>query len=347
MVIANHLILFRFKGALSIDKGISLYSKVCAKILWFIELWGVNAGMVGVSIFFVISGYLITALMLKEEAESGTVSLGAFYARRVCRIFPALLLYVCSLGLLDAVGAIKTNPGDALSSSLFLCNTTLVKCGYHFEHLWSLAVEEQFYLFWPLLLIVSGRFRTPLVALVFVIAAIIGVMPSMRIAGWINNGASFACISAGVLYALSPRLRSAFAITQRVPLWIWFVLLVMILPFARIRWDSMDAVVLLALPPTIVAAVLVRSGSLLPYRRAARALGGIGLISYSLYLWQAVFSWDADRYLSPWLAQLSILAVAAAWLSYRFVERPFIDLGRRWSARLRQGRLLGAASPER
>jgi len=338
MVIANHLILFRFKGALSVDKGVTLLSKAYAKVFWFIEIWGVNAGMVGVSIFFVISGFLITSLMLKEETQFGTVSLGAFYARRVCRIFPALALYIGAVCLLDAAGAIKTNPGDALSSSLFLCNTTLVSCGYHFEHLWSLAVEEQFYLFWPLLLVMcSTRVRTPLVLAAFLVASAFSVMPSSFVHGWINNGESFACISAGVLFALSPRL----------PLWIWAFLLVVMLPFARARWGVLDTTIMLALPPVIIASVLVRTGSLLPPGRAAVALGRIGLISYSLYLWQAMFSWDAERYLSSWFAALSVFALLAAWLSYRFVELPFIALGRRWSARLQQARLPQRASPQR
>ena len=348
MVIANHLILFRFKGALSVDKGVTFLSKAYAKVLWFVEIWGVNAGMVGVSIFFAISGYLITSLMLKEEAQRGRVSLSAFYARRVCRIFPALALYIGAVCLLDAVGAIKTAPGDALSASLFLCNTTLVHCGYHFEHLWSLAVEEQFYLFWPLLLVMSSsRARTPLVLAAFVVASGFAVMPSTYAGGWINNGEAFACISAGALFALSPRLRAAFEATKRAPLWIWFVLLVVLLPFARTRWGSLDTLIMLALPPVIVAAVLVRGGSLLPAGRAAGALSRIGLISYSLYLWQAMFSWDAERYLANWFATLSIFAVLAAWLSYQVVERPFIEIGRRWSARLQQARLPSGSSPQR
>ena len=348
MVIANHLLLFRFKGALSVDKGTTFLSKAYAKVLWFIEIWGVNAGMVGVSIFFVISGYLITSLMLKEEAQRGRVSLSAFYARRVCRIFPALALYIGAVCLLDATGAIKTNPGDALSSSLFLCNTALVQCGYHFEHLWSLAVEEQFYLFWPLLLVVSPmKLRAPLVWITFAAASAFAITQSSYVHGWINNGEAFACICAGVLFALSPRLRNVFELTKQVPLWIWVLLLVVLLPFARTRWGELDISIMLALSPIIVAAVLVRSGSLLPEGRGALWLSRIGLISYSLYLWQAMFSWDTERYLSTWFVYLSALAPVAAWLSFQLVERPFIELGRRWSARLQQGKLPRGTSPQR
>ncbi len=108
LVIANHLILFRFNNALLIDKGTTLLQKVRYKILWFVDLWGINAGMVGVCIFFVISGYLITYLMLKEADQSGVVSLRAFYVRRTFRILPALLLYILGIWLLDVVGVIQT-----------------------------------------------------------------------------------------------------------------------------------------------------------------------------------------------------------------------------------------------
>lgn len=333
LVIANHLVLYRFAGARNIDAGVSLLSRIHHQAHWLVVNWGTNAGIVGVCIFFVISGYLITHLMQKEEQQTGDVSLSAFYVRRLCRILPALLLYVLGVWILDRVGAIRLDHGEMLESNLFLCNTAFVTCGHHFNQLWSLGVEEQFYLFWPLLFLAAGKARTTWVWIALGASAAVACLPSLRINGWLNNGECFACICAGVLYALSPRARRLFACTRRVPTWAWFLLLAFVIPYARSRWAFLDAPIALALPPVIVSSVLARSGALSPF---PAVLSGIGLISYSLYLWQGVFTWKPQAYLADWFAYGSILAIAIAWLSYRFVERPFVKLGHQASGQLKR-----------
>lgn len=343
LVIANHLILFRFNGALLIDKGTAFLPKVRYKILWFVDLWGINAGMVGVCIFFVISGYLITYLMLKEEDQFGLVSLRAFYARRIFRIIPALLLYILGICLLNAAGAIQTYRGEILASSLFLCNTTAVTCGYHFNQLWSLAVEEQFYLCWPLLFIIARRWRIWLVSTAIIAAAVLACIPATRIHGWLNNGECFACICAGVLYALSVRARAWLDVTRKLPTWMWAALLAFVIPFLRTRWIALDAPIMLALPPVIVATVLARSGSMVP-SMAGRVLRGIGLMSYSLYLWQGIFTWYPQTYMARWFAYGSTAGIAIAWLSYRYVEIHFIRLGHQLSRRLQKAVVPAAIS---
>ncbi len=160
-------------------------------------------------------------------------------------------------------------------------------------------------------------------------------MPTMRVHGWLNNGECFACICAGVLYALSARAREWLAVTRKLPTWTWGFLLAFVVPFLRTRWDALDAPIMLALPPLIVATVLVRSGSLAP-SVAGRLLSGIGLTSYSLYLWQGIFTWYPQTYTARWFAYASISGVAIAWVSYRYVEIPFIQLGHRFSRRLKK-----------
>jgi peptidoglycan/LPS O-acetylase OafA/YrhL len=119
-----------------------------------------------------------------------------------------------------------------------------------------------------------------------------------------------------------------------VPGELLFTLLVLVMRFALIRWQSLEPLILMALPAVICTTVLAQPSSVRPSRTVSDALQKIGVISYSLYLWHPMFTWDAPRYTAPWFASASILALAATWLSYRYVEIPFIALGKRLSLRL-------------
>ncbi|MEP7097224.1 MAG: acyltransferase [Dokdonella sp.] len=316
MVLLDHLLVRRLGFWQTYDTG----SWFLGKLQWGALLWRFHAGVVGVCAFFCISGYLITSLLAKEEATTGRASLTGFYIRRLCRILPALLLYVGAVCLLDALGAIRMERGDAGQSLMFLCNTEM-RCGYHFGHFWSLAVEEQFYFFWPLLFIFVRR-RIALVAAALVLAMALSVVPALRIDGWLNNGLAFSCISAGSLFALSARFR---ALIPAAPGWLLYVLLVVVIPIAWKQWPEIEPLILLTLPFLIIATVIARTG------RVWEPLRLVGLMSYSLYLWQAALTWDSERYIASWLAYASWFAIPMAWLSYRYVELPFMALGHRQS----------------
>src|ERR1700730_13855580 len=111
-----------------------------------------HAGNIGVRFFFVISGFLITTLLLKEKSQTGTISMKKFYQRRILRIFPAAYVFIAVMGLLASLGWIALRRGELFYAASFTMN-------YHDFHavwlgqLWSLAVEEQFYLLWPALML--------------------------------------------------------------------------------------------------------------------------------------------------------------------------------------------------
>lgn len=117
-----------------------------------------NAGHFGVSIFFVISGFLITSLLLREECHRGTVSFRGFYFRRAFRILPAAFFYLLCMAAFMALTGRSSTPLQWLACLLFFRNFNLPggesvgDAGVLTGHFWSLSVEEQFYLFWPLLL---------------------------------------------------------------------------------------------------------------------------------------------------------------------------------------------------
>jgi peptidoglycan/LPS O-acetylase OafA/YrhL len=123
----------------------------------------------------------------------------------------------------------------------------------------------------------------------------------------------------------------------------WAALLAFVIPFLRTRWIALDAPIMLALPPVIVATVLARSGSMVP-SMAGRVLRGIGLMSYSLYLWQGIFTWYPQTYMARWFAYGSTAGIAIAWLSYRYVEIHFIRLGHQLSRRLQKAVVPAAIS---
>src|SRR5665213_2577338 len=123
-----------------------------------------GGGWVGVAIFFVLSGFLITSLLLSEEARSGKIGLGAFWARRARRLLPGLLFLLFVLGVYALVGGPGVVPSQlrspAVATLLSVANWQQVAAGHSYftqfqavnplMHTWSLAVEEQYYLVWPL-----------------------------------------------------------------------------------------------------------------------------------------------------------------------------------------------------
>jgi peptidoglycan/LPS O-acetylase OafA/YrhL len=106
-----------------------------------------NLAHFGVTVFFVISGFLITSLLIKEDEQTGTVSLKGFYLRRSLRIFPAAFVDIALVTLLTAASAISVSRTDLVCAATYTVNY-LVHSSWYIGHLWSLSVEEQFYLYW-------------------------------------------------------------------------------------------------------------------------------------------------------------------------------------------------------
>src|ERR1044071_297885 len=140
-------------------------------------------GFIGVDVFFVISGFLITGLIARD-LELGRFSLVEFYNRRIRRIFPALISVICTTLMLGSLWMLPQAwaqlGSDTFASAAFLANIALLLQSGYFDiesakkpllHLWSLGIEEQFYLFWPLLLMFATRFRMSIMAM----AALLGI----------------------------------------------------------------------------------------------------------------------------------------------------------------------------
>jgi len=304
-----------------------------------------KAGYVGVDVFFVISGYLITALLLREWSGTGRIDLLAFYSRRVRRIFPAAVAVVAAtLGastffLTSDEFTLAANSAGA--AAVFGANFFFqVMTGGYFDaraedmpllHLWSLAVEEQFYLFWPALLIALLRWRPkrlPLVLAALGLASFALTELLMRL----DPEAAFYQMPARIWELAAGGLVAALPARKGLPAWVADIgvsvtLMACLLPFDH--FPGLGA--LPAVAGTSIFLTAVHGGDKLGMAGAwlrSPPMVGVGLISYSLYLWH----WPLlALYHATTIGEgklqirliLCAIAVLLAIASYRYVEQPF------------------------
>jgi peptidoglycan/LPS O-acetylase OafA/YrhL len=336
LVIVHHFVMFRFGHQFNVEYRLSdfirhpalKYLPEAAARMFY--LWAHAIGPLGVQIFFVISGYIITRLLIRERDKTGEVCLKCFYIRRAFRILPALMFFVFMMWALSLTGAIVISPVNVGSVAAFACN--FVDCGYYFGHLWSLGVEEQFYILWPLLFVLFLAFRrTGLIWVILGACMIVSVIPKFRTLGFVNNGLSFACIAAGAAYALNERFRAWLSVTNRLPHWLLPIALVVGLTLLKSLAVNLWVITTLATPLLIVAVVLPGANTAKSRSQGhiSQWLNRVGLVSYSLYLWHYVFIWEPEHYFSTafWFASIP-LGLGLSWLSAHYIEPFFIALGR-------------------
>ena len=312
----------------------------------------------GVTIFFVLSGYLITSILLREYDTIGRIDMKAFYMRRILRIFPAFYLFLLFLIGLDLAGAIHLPASDFLFAGSHLINySTAIHLAFHWPvetssdywfigHFWTLSMEEQFYWMWPLTLTVLLRKRWW-----GVLAVVILALPLIRLTSYYlcpglrgqlgmmlhtgSDGIFTGCLLA-ILLARRPPLGTKLLLpawgVALVPVYICLVnpLIGSVMPrgFGLLAGKTLLLVAIVL----FLANVLLQEGPNWYHRFLEnRVLVFLGRISYSLYLWQQVFLTTYDK---TWLGKFPInlaMAILVGWLSYRFVEQPFIRLKDRFS----------------
>jgi peptidoglycan/LPS O-acetylase OafA/YrhL len=298
----------------------------------------------GVTIFFVISGFLITTILLREKRRSGRISAKAFYSRRALRILPAFYTFLLVVVVLSVLPTpVHVDGAQVAAAGLFVWNYAPIEGTWWLGHTWSLAVEEQFYLLWPLAMIFL-----PLRRLVWVAAAVVLASPVIRVAQYVllpelrgrtdlmfQSRADMLII--GCLLALTAGSVSWHRVLPVVRrLWpVYVVFLVLVSPILEDRFEgayrltvgwTLEAICVAG----IIATITTSGSSLLGRALAWRPLVWIGLISYSLYLWQQLFLtalMPAPLSL-PWVGIPAAIACATA--SYWLVEKPFLRLKKRF-----------------
>jgi peptidoglycan/LPS O-acetylase OafA/YrhL len=292
----------------------------------------------GVRIFFIISGFLITRLMLQELEDAGTVSLTGFYRRRILRIFPAFYVYALVAGALLLFGVLAFPGRDLLYAATYTINYVTSR-PWHLGHLWSLAVEEQFYLLWPFTLFFLGRRRAlGAAAIALLLAPVVRVgqfyfLPSHRAGITEEFHTILDCIATGCLLAGSrdwlwgkDSYRRFLTSWQfwLAPVAMIFSVIVSVHPM--IKW--IIGIPIFNLATAVSIDRWTRFPDSDPFARMLnwKPVAFVGVLSYSLYLWQQPF---INRYAHHLWNRFPIniaLAFLAALISYYFVEKPFLAL---------------------
>jgi peptidoglycan/LPS O-acetylase OafA/YrhL len=330
-------------------------------LLFHASIPGFNGGFVGVDVFFVISGFLITGMLLREYETTGKISLSNFYARRVRRLLPAsaLVLVVtllASIIILPPV-SIPSVARDVSAAALYVSNIVFAfRATDYFSagsapspilHFWSLGVEEQFYLFWPAIFLIVAFGSKKIRLRIGTAIAAIGISSFMFATYLITRAGPWAFFSlptrawelalGGILAVIGTRL-------SRIPAWI-----ALLLGWTGLIADIYSGIFIKAnapfpswpaLTPTFGAAMLIVGGSRTSLFSPAHLLGrkilqSLGGISYSLYLWHwpllvlPLALKDAPLNIYE-RSGLALLAIPFAYATKRWVEDP-----------LRHGKFIG------
>lgn len=321
-------------------------------VLYHAHFLGLRGGFIGVDVFFVVSGFLITSLLLREHSTSGRISLARFYGRRVRRLLPASCLVI--VGTVVA-GNIWLEPlrlrdlgTDAIASGGFIANIVFAQRGTDYlqsalppsalQHYWSLAVEEQFYVIWPALLAlllwrgIGARSRAATGITVISAASLaVCVWQTSASQPWAFFGLHARAweLGAGALLALSwPRITASSSTIRGAAGWVGLGFVVV---SCFVIDEAMAFPGLIALAPVIGTMLVLaagddaRTGPVLILRNAA--MQWVGARSYSIYLWhwpaliigEAAF--DGPLSTTERIALIA-LSVIGADLSYRLVENP-------------------------
>jgi peptidoglycan/LPS O-acetylase OafA/YrhL len=298
-------------------------------------------GDLGVHVFFVISGFLITGLLLDELARSSRIDIGRFYFRRTLRIFPPYYAMIAAVLVAQAMGWLRLSSNDAIHAATYTSN-------YHaggswfLGHTWSLSVEEQFYLLWPAIVVLAGPRRAIAIA-----AGVVLLSPAVRLLSFsvapvgmayrfenVADAIAVGCVLAGARATL--HRRHAYMAALGSPLFFLVpcaVVGVNLLHFhPRLYFAAALTVENIGLALCIDWCVTHSEGRIGRLLNAP-AVAYVGVLSYSLYLWQQIFLNRASASAVSAFPLNVVLVIIAALGSFYLIERPALRFRRRHERR--------------
>jgi peptidoglycan/LPS O-acetylase OafA/YrhL len=316
---------------------------------WLLRI--TSHGEIGVDVFFAISGFLICGLLLEELTRTGDISLRHFYLRRCFRILPpyyAALIGICAASVF---AAIPINRSDLLGCLMFYRNYLPAGMdahgGFYTAHFWSLAVEEHFYLIWPILLLSVGAKRAGKVA--FGLALLVfgwrqiqahyqllpDIFPPANLT--IRTDTRIDSLLWGCLGAIYfPAIKRNFERIRFPQLWLPILAILLASELAHLPGLTLIRSILL---PALVLSTVVQPASLLGRVLELEPIRWIGTLSYSLYLWQELFLPELHSVAAPgafhnlqrWPWNVVAILLCATMSRY-LIEIPMTRLGHRLSA---------------
>jgi len=297
----------------------------------------------GVLVFFVISGFLITSLLMSEREKTGTISLGKFYLRRVLRIFPAFYALILALGIATWLGWVDLRGIDFAYALTYTVNY-YPHHPWQIGHLWSLSVEEQFYLLWPLTLLALRQRRALIVAVFAILAGplvragirewLFHVDPNTPLAGMSIFPAMCDYLATGCALALLRPwlLKQQWYLRLTATPWLALAIPLVLLINCESDWTLVE--LLFSPVMNICIALLLEASTRHTESLAGRFLNcrpmvSLGVLSYSLYLWQQPFlNRNSDTFWTTFPQNLAF-AFGCALLSYFLIEHAFLGLRKR------------------
>lgn len=303
------------------------------------RVWMVISGTTGVQIFFTLSGFLITSILLTEKIKTGKINFRNFYARRFLRLLPPLVVFYIVIGILMQQHLIESTTTGFMYSVFYVYN--FVPKLYNTPELgltWSLALEEQFYLIWPFVLRYIQKFRSVLILITGVIALCVLAVLMFKKFEWANDYNT----ERWFIPAVAPVLiGSAFGILNQMNLKNWnrliekntlllFSSLVLFLsplffPLQVLEFSPLFQAVGVAL---LLVWIVCNQQSLLITALENKVLSYIGKISYGLYVYQGIFlrTGPGGKLDIQQFPLNLILTISAAILSYHLLEKPILKL---------------------
>jgi peptidoglycan/LPS O-acetylase OafA/YrhL len=321
-------------------------------------------GYLGVDVFFAISGFLICGKLLDGLRQTGHISLKQFYIRRVFRILPPVCTYLAVLAIVTSFGWTRSKPWEFWSTLLFVRNYFPImhgqqEIGVFTSQFWSLAVEEHFYLFWPVAMLLLGPRvrRIGWSALAVALAVFLWRTVDAKY-GWLTpfgtsvlsktdtriDALLWGCLAA-ILY---PYVVSHFSKFVLRNMWIPVCLLAALM--ALVHYLPGSDLARAVLFPAMIMSTAISSGSLLGRFLEFPLVRWIGRVSYSVYIWQqlAILPVSAPgsplRWLQHFPYNIAVIFIAAS-ISYYLIERPMVRLGHKLAPHHRSNSAAGAIIP--
>ncbi|HEY8559736.1 MAG TPA: acyltransferase [Pyrinomonadaceae bacterium] len=332
-------------GLRAISIGLVLLAHLSGTAYFPIKHEYLNVGNLGVRVFFVISGFLITGILLREIDKTNTIDLAKFYYRRTLRIFPPYYFFLAMIGLLALAGFLNPSLKEWLSAVFYLSNFTQVQT-WEIGHTWSLAVEEQFYLLMPSLLFL-GRRRA-----FWVLCAVILLSPFIRLASymlypdpelrWVVFGfqANADSLAIGCLLAfLRPKLWQIeiYQSVMKSKFFLVFPLLALGLNYFSQNPKIFNLLGITCINFCIVLcidwAVTFHEG-LIGKILNSKPLVFVGTLSYSIYLWQQLFlNRESPSAVNGFPFNI-FMVFACALISYYLIEKPSLNFRQKFEKRV-------------
>lgn len=301
----------------------------------------IQDGHLAVSIFFIISGFLITSLLMKEEKQTETISLKKFYLRRTLRIFPAYyFLLLCYFGL-HSLGFIHISGDSWLTALTYTKDFNYHQADWFTWHAWTLSIEEQFYLCWPFIFLLGNVPRKIFAFAVVLIVPIIRLYTYYNPVSWITEYTIFLridTIGLGCLAAIYKDQILAFINAKYWKTIFWIsIAIILLIPFAYVLTDPFGlstiwivigtahgTIANICVTLIMLYSIYFSKGLWFKFLNT-KAMDFIGVLSYSIYLWQQLFTFKSHSFISIFPINL-LLIIAAALFSYYVIEKPFLKL---------------------